>query len=277
MRTWVIASLAGAAMLGCGAAAEDETVDEEAIVGGKREAGFRAVGYLSMDADTSGQNFSRFCTATLIAPNVVATAAHCVHEMKFAQQPGGPWMTFAVGSATPIARSPTRVYSVYEDPAYNPLDPAYQTNNGAKHDFALLVLSSNVTGVTPARIGTPDASRKHIAIGYGRTVAGAFDLLERGLPQRKAIAMTLGAISANFTSAEPTNKTTDSVCYGDSGGALLEIDPRRPSEALLVGVLAQMDNDDPSRTCMPGTGAGYSSPNAHRTLVDQVNAAARSH
>lgn len=271
MSAWfIVAALCGTAATGCGAAVEDETVDEEAIVGGKREAGFRAVGYLSMDDDTSGQRFSRFCTATLIAPNVVATAAHCVHEMKFAQQPGGPWMTFAVGSATPIARRPTRVYSVYEDPAYNPLDPEYQTNNGAKHDFALLVLASNVTDVTPARIGAPDASRKHIAIGYGRTVAGAFDLVERGLPQRKAIPMTVGAISATFTNAEPTNKRTDSVCYGDSGGALLEIDPQRPTEALLVGVLAQMDNDDPSRTCLPGTGAGYSSLAAHRSLVAQA-------
>ena len=74
------------------------------------------------------------------------------------------------------------------------------------------------------------------------------------------MSLVTDATTPVFTKVEPTNETTDSTCYGDSGGALLEIDPTRPSDALLVGVLAQSDVEDPARTCVPGTRAGYSSP-----------------
>src|SRR5262245_60657050 len=82
----VAATLAGAACSG----QVDASSDEAEIVGGRAERRFAPVGYLSMETDRSGRSFTPFCTATLLAPRVLATAAHCVHDMKHRVRSEGP-------------------------------------------------------------------------------------------------------------------------------------------------------------------------------------------
>ena len=255
----------------CGLSSSDTATEDDAIVGGRAERRFAPVGYLAIENDRTTTSFTPFCTATLIAPRVVATAAHCVHDIKHSVQPAGPWMTFSRGATTAANRAPVFVSAIYEDPGFNPLDPQYFPRELYQHDFALLVLETPMEGTTPARIATSDPTHAHVAVGYGRTKTGPFDLVEEGLPKRKSLRMTLSSESPpTHLLADP--EPSGSVCYGDSGGPLLDVNTS--GESVIVGVLATMFQDDPNVTCKPGTRVAYASFAAKRAFVDEVLAAA---
>ncbi len=270
LRSYVLISTLAALLPACSDAGSDRTADDD-IVGGAAERRFLSVGYLALER-ADGASLSPFCTGTLIAPRVVATAAHCVHELKYAVAPGGPFMTFTRGLTTSAARAPVPVSLVYEDPAYNPQDPAYEANAGFANDFALLVLERPMEGVTPARIAAADPTKAHLAVGYGRTKSGPYDLVEEGLPKRKSLEMTvIGGSAETYYLSRPD--ADGSVCYGDSGGPLLELgDDAR--DVAIVGVTAHMFNLDPNDACMPGTRVAQPSLAAKKAMIDEVLAAA---
>ncbi len=266
---FLLAVVAG--IVACGDGEEISSADED-IVGGRNDTRFSPVGYLALDADRTGAHYTLFCTATLIAPKVVATAAHCVHETKLQTSAAGPYITFATGAAKG-ARTPSYARLVYEDPLYDPLDPAYSAKELYAHDFALLVLDDAVPGVTPAKIAPADPSRPYLAVGYGRTKTGPYDLVEPGPPKRKSLAMSLvGGTPDTYYVVDPKGGA-GAVCYGDSGGPLLQVGGTG-KDVVVVGVLATMFGDDPNKTCVPGTRTAYSSFVAEKALVDQVLAVA---
>src|SRR3989442_15248218 len=78
----------------CGSTAEIAESDGE-IQGGKPDSGDPAVGLLWMQS-------GGFCTGTLIAPQVVLTAPHCVNETVATFYTGR-------GSASPTTSEPTNI------------------------------------------------------------------------------------------------------------------------------------------------------------------------
>lgn len=258
---------------GEGAAGDGDTSEED-IVGGRVENRFPPVGYLALDEDASGARFTPFCTATLIAPRVVATAAHCVHDTKHSAGLHGPYITFAFGRAIADRRAPVYVSAIYEDPAYDPQRPDYFSAAVFEHDFALLVLERPITEVAPARLEAADPTRPFIAVGYGRTKTGPYDLVEEGLPKRKSLAMKL--VGGTAASHYELQSTAGAVCYGDSGGPLLQtVQINGRAETVTVGVLATMFAEDPNVTCARGTVAAYVSFVAQRAFVSRVLASVR--
>lgn len=96
---------------------------------------WQAVGRL--DAEEIG-----FCTATLISPEFVLTAAHCVYSRETgAQIPSGS-MTFRAGLRNGNASAERAVVQVEAHPGYDPANPLVIEN--VRYDVALLRLAEPV-------------------------------------------------------------------------------------------------------------------------------------
>ncbi|MBX3227603.1 MAG: S1 family peptidase [Labilithrix sp.] len=140
--------IALAAPAACALASEaPETTTTQAIRGGEAESGMPAVGLVTFG--------SRYCTGTLIAPDVVLTAAHCITSAP---------TTFLTTEGTPVA---TRAHAVAEKKPYPSWTPLGCPN--PTRDVALLRLAEPITNVDPVPFGAPPSRGETCtAAGFGR-------------------------------------------------------------------------------------------------------------
>lgn len=101
-------------------------------------AQFPAIGRLGQ----AGFRIKQGCTATLIAPDLVVTAAHCVAEN---DRPGRIFVAGWSRGDYIAARAPAREM---RHPAY-----ALNGRHGPRNDIALIVLESPIDDVTPIPLG----------------------------------------------------------------------------------------------------------------------------
>jgi hypothetical protein len=189
---------------GC-AAADDASLRAEGsdadIVGGKAEDRFSAVGYLAR-SDRSGPA----CGATLIAPNVAVTAAHCVLD---------DHATYAFGAGDFGKGSRVRVTERRIHPDFDAADAL------RKHDVALLVLERNVDFAEPAELADaePSSGCNVQAIGYHA---------EGGAPVRVSapacvmFRVTLG--TDPIFEVHPAEGSALCIADGDEGSAVVAQD-----------------------------------------------------
>jgi hypothetical protein len=185
------------------------------------------------------------CSATLVSPTVLLTAAHCTEgtlgktlvtfDSSIAEQPPTPF---------PIAADPATGYSEAELEAAGYLSgtasthPEYSdfTDMDNWNDVGVIVLDEAVTGITPATIAAEDYLEAFAqprlnrtlftAVGYGTEVrkpdAGpqkpqpmTYPLLRRyvDMPGQK---LTPQILQTNGNDKDP--RGTGGTCFGDSGG-----------------------------------------------------------
>ncbi|AKV04432.1 hypothetical protein AKJ09_11095 [Labilithrix luteola] len=269
MRPVILPALAAMSLLACTAASNDDaTSSESAIQGGTLWGGDYAVGMIGFQS-------GGVCTGTLIAPDVVLTAGHCVQGYE------GQMTGFYVGAGAPIVATaddpnPKQIpanltrYEIDRVALYPGFD-ASELRSGhvsTEHpDLGLIHLATPVRGIPPRRVVDPttegDAVSSQLvvgpstngserlrcdAIGYGRHD-------EHGVTTVKAkrdavvslVAVTPSAISASPASGSSAPGVGDE---GDSGGPLLCI-------------FRGLGTDDPTRIVgtasysLDGTGASH--------------------
>ncbi|MDO9354601.1 MAG: trypsin-like serine protease [Solirubrobacteraceae bacterium] len=215
---------------------------------------------------------TRLCTGTLIAPNWVATAAHCLAQSNDATKALAPADVFVAPGITSVASAGDHLIGAVSTVVH----PGFSWSN-ASWDAALIELESTVPA-TPVSLPdprTPDAysigSADNVA-GFGRSQASnsaSSGTLRSGrLEQVNAAACgQYNPDSVGYADCYLPGPTRQATCFGDSGGPLMRFDAAgRP---VLWGITST--GPDP---CDAATGGAFAPAFETRVIAvaDWINA-----
>jgi MYXO-CTERM domain-containing protein len=201
------------------------------VIGGAptAEGEFPGVGGLMYDF---GGDVQLGCTGTLIAPDAVLTAAHCID----ADLTGGivPGFTLALDTVT---ATPTFVpgRAIFAHESFD-IEGGAVEGLGTFFDVGIVLLQEPITSVAPVRMPRPDQAAELIAgleleiAGYGRTDPQTDEFGVMYDATTELISMNPSEIQVGMGAPQPQN------CNGDSGGpAMADLgDGRR-----IVGIVSR--------------------------------------
>ena len=189
---------------------------QQPLVNGSISEKFAAVGLLSLEhpADTG------LCTATLVAPDQILTAAHCVADgpVDFDAREGSHQLYFSLGMDPELTRIQRRLIQVEIHPEYDP------NREEPLHDLAIAWLDQPIAEVLPAALYTDPAAsllnQELCIVGYGLAeVTGTTwpPKPSASLGGRRATTVLAHDLSSSHWHYHFSNGDTG-ACFGDSGG-----------------------------------------------------------
>jgi V8-like Glu-specific endopeptidase len=199
-------------VIGCGSSATVSADDVLATADWEIVGGSRGPTVVSLSArqrlavgavlDASDDSWDNFCTGTLINPNLVITAGHCVEGYRRAE------LAFAIGgdAENPVeSQSPSAIY----------LHPDYDPDGDAEYDVAVLRFSQPFTLADPIPANcdaVPAVGARVQVAGYGETASDEYNTRQWWAPVR---------VSAHSRFDLVVQGNGAGGCHGDSGGPLL--------------------------------------------------------
>jgi secreted trypsin-like serine protease len=215
------------------------------------------------------------CSGTVIAPNVILTAAHCVEDVATGRRFSASGYAVVTGNVD-WTRTPRQILGVSLTVVY----PGFKRSD-ASGDAALLVLATPTSApplalasraIDGARLA---AGRYAVMAGWGETFAGGpapselqwarTSVQSAGFCRRHT--RTFVASEEICTLDTPAQQTD--ACFGDSGGPLLGALPGS-GEFVELGVASHLYTD-----CLASSPAVYTRADLIRAWVDDWIASAR--
>lgn len=194
------------------------------------------------------------CGGSLITPEYVLTAAHCIESLSGVSQYDAQGLGVQIGALKDpfITTNGGQDPVVYRDAVGVAIHPKYDETKNLENDFALIHLNERVTNIKPVDVDMNHLSDSYVdgkpnlwAIGLGKlsfndsTYPSELMHVELKYISNAQCSDTFNDLGrVIFDSMMCASDPGESICYGDSGGPLFDSDSN-----ILVGITSQ------TRTC----------------------------